>query len=511
MNSESNSSREMKCVWWIAAAKLVVQLSVAWRYGYFGDELYHLACGEHLDWGYVDQPPLIALIAWLVRHTLGESLLAIRFLPAVAGAALVVLAGRIALELGGRRYAAGFAALATASIGVLMVMHYLFTMNAFEPLFWMGCALVVIRIVKTGNQKLWLWFGVLAGIGLQNKYSMAVFGLGVVVGLLLTSERKAFVQRWIYLGGAIAAVIFLPNVIWNFQHGWPFFELLRNIRESGRDVQLGPIEFLLRQVLLIGPMNFPVWMIGAVYFFAAARMRQFRLLGWTFVSVLFFFIVSKGKDYYAAPVFPLALAGGAVAMDAWTERANWRWVRTAGVALVIIPTLIFLPLGLPVLSIENMVAYLDKLPFGVPASEHSHRAAKLPHYYAWQFGWVELVEATARVYHNLPPEERAKAGILGNNFGQSGAIDLLGPKYGLPKSIGVHQSYWLWGPRNFSGEVMIVLGDTPESLSRWCDSVEVGADLQPEYARPNERWTVLVCRGPKGNLQDVWPQVKNWN
>jgi 4-amino-4-deoxy-L-arabinose transferase-like glycosyltransferase len=501
----------MRWVWLIAAAKLVLHLAFASRYGYFGDEMYHLACGEHLDWGYVDQPPLIAVIAWVVRHTLGESLLAIRALPALAGAGLVVLAGGLAREMGAKSFGMALAALSTACVGVLFVLHYLFTMNAFEPLFWMGCAYVVARIINTGNQKLWLWFGMLAGLGLQNKYSMAVFAGGLVLGVLLTRERRALAQKWIWIGGVIAAVIFLPNMIWNFQHNWPFFELMRNIRESGRDVQLSPVQYLASQIFLIGPDKLLIWVAGICFLFFLAKGKAYRALGWAFVFTLAFFILSKGKDYYAAPAFPVALAAGAAAIERFSERSAWRWLRFAFPSLILVTTLLFLPIGLPVLSVEGLITYIDKLPFEIPASEHGHRAAKLPHYFAWQFGWPELVEATARVYHALPPEERAKAGIIGNNFGQAGAIDLLGPKYGLPKAIGVHQSYWLWGPREYTGEIMIVLGDEPEDLRQWCESVEVGADLHPQYARPRESWYVLVCRGMKGQVRDVWPRIKNWN
>ena len=176
-------------VLYVASAVLLLQLATANRYGYFGDEMYHMACGEHLQWGYVDQPPLIALIAWLTRHIFGTSVFAIRIIPAFASFALVWLTGLLARELGGGRFAQGLAALCSACAGVYLVLGHLFTMNAFEPLLWMGCAYVVIRIVKTGNQKFWLWFGLLAGIGLENKYSMAVFGFAVVVGLLLTRER----------------------------------------------------------------------------------------------------------------------------------------------------------------------------------------------------------------------------------------------------------------------------------------------------------------------------------
>jgi len=220
---------------YISAALLVLHLLTASRYGYFGDEMYHLACGEHLAWGYVDQPPLIALIAWLVRHTLGTSLLAIRFVPALAGAATVLLTGALARQLGGGRFAQALAGLCIACASVYLVLNYLFTMNAWEPLLWTACVYIVVRIIKTGDQKLWLWFGLLSGIGLENKYSMAVFGFGVVVGLLLTPERKALASKWIWLAGALAFAIFLPNLLWNIRYHFPFLELLHNIRASGRD------------------------------------------------------------------------------------------------------------------------------------------------------------------------------------------------------------------------------------------------------------------------------------
>jgi 4-amino-4-deoxy-L-arabinose transferase-like glycosyltransferase len=202
-------------VWYVAASLLLLHLLTANRYGYFGDEMYFMACGEHLAWGYVDQPPLIAVFAWLTRHLFGTSVFAVHLFPALAGFATVWLTGLITRELGGGRFSQGLAALCRACAGVYLILHHIFTMNAFEPLLWMGCAYVVIRIIKTGNQKLWLWFGVLAGVGLENKYSMAVFGFAMVLALLLTKERKAFAGKWIWIAGLIAFLIFLPNLIWN--------------------------------------------------------------------------------------------------------------------------------------------------------------------------------------------------------------------------------------------------------------------------------------------------------
>ncbi|HEV2115072.1 MAG TPA: glycosyltransferase family 39 protein [Terriglobales bacterium] len=497
---------------YVAGTLLALHLLTASRYGYFGDEMYHLACGEHLAWGYVDQPPLIALVAWLVRHTLGTSLLAIRFLPALAGAATVLVTGAVTRQLGGGRFAQLLAALGVACSSVYLVLNYLFTMNAWEPLLWLACAYLVIRIIKTGNQKLWLWFGLLSGIGLENKYSMAVFGFGVVVGLLLTPERKALAQKWIWIAGTLAFLIFLPNLLWNFQHHFPFLELMRNIRASGRDVVLGPAQYLLQQIMIMNPLTFPIWLAGIIYLFFARNARPYRLLGWAFLTVFATFFILHGKDYYTSPVYPFVLAAGAVALERASQHSRGLWACAVFLILLLAATAAMFPLNLPLLSPDRLVRYVEEFPLKPQASEKAHARAELPHYFAWQFGWPEMVQAVSRAYHSLPPDQQARTAIVGNNFAESGAIDLLGPKYGLPKSIGVHQSYWLWGPRNYTGEIMIVLGDEPEALKQRCNQVDVVAE-PPDipYMAAFERHPVLLCRGLKGNLQQLWPELKDWD
>jgi 4-amino-4-deoxy-L-arabinose transferase-like glycosyltransferase len=501
----------LRIVFVIAAAKLLLHLATASRYGYFGDELYFMACGEHLDWGYVDQPPLVALVAWLVRHTLGSSLLATRLPSALAGVALVVLVALLARELGGGRFAMALAALATALAGVYVVMHYIFTMNAFEPLFWTGCALVVARIVRTGNQRLWLVFGLVAGLGLENKYSMAVFAFGLVAGVLLSPERKAFAKPWIWLGGGVALLAFLPNLIWNVQHHWPFFELMRNIRASGRDVALGPVEYLLRQVVLMSPTTLPVWLAGLGWLLFSRRGRPWRPLGTAFVVTLVAFILTKGKDYYLAPAFAALFAAGAVALEGFAASGRRALLRPAlvGLQLLVAP---LLPLVLPILPVDVLLSYQQWLGFTIPASEKAHARAALPHVFAWQFGWDEMVATVSQAYWSLPPEERARTAIIGNNYGDSGAIDLLGPRYGLPlKALGTHQSYWLWGPGDPSKDVFIVLGDRPERLRRWCGDVQVAAELSHPYTAVWENGPLLVCRQPRYRLAEIWPKTKNWD
>jgi hypothetical protein len=471
-----------------------------------------MACGAHLAWGYVDQPPLIAVFAWLTRHLFGTSLFAIHFFPAVAGFALVWLTGLITRELGGGRFAQGLAALCTACAGVYLILHHLFTMNAFEPLLWMGCAYVVIRIVKTGDQKLWLWFGVLMGIGLENKYSMAVFGFAVVAGLVLTKERKAFGDKWIWIAGAVAFLIFLPNLLWNIEHHWPFLELMRNIRESGRDLPFTPLGYIRAQILLMTPLTFPIWLAGVLYFFFWEQGKPFRVIGWTFVSVLTAFIVLHGKDYYAVPAYPMVFAGGAIAIDRLSAANGMKWLKPVVIGVILAGTVAFLPLVVPVLSPEDFLRYQARLPFKIQPDEKSMLAEPMPHYYSYSFGWEDMVRAVATVYASLPAEERADTAVFGNNFAEAGAIDLIGPKYGLPNAISGHQNYWLWGPRHYSGQTMIVLGDTPDGARRWFDEVKVVAELHHPYAPPWENRAVLLCRRPRfRSLTEAWAKLKNWD
>src|ERR1041385_6940301 len=237
-------------VLYIAFANLAFHLLTATHYGIFRDEMYYFACSEHLAWGYVDQPPLIALIIWLTRHLLGSSLFALRLPAALAGAATVWLAGKLARELGGGRFAQTMAALGVLMVPIYMIFFHWITMNAFEPLIWLGCIWCVVRAINSGNQKYWFWFGMLAGVGFEAKYSIAFFLLGVLAGVIVTSERRFLKSGWLWLGALAAFLIFLPNFISLIRHNFPFLELMHNIRTTSRDVVRGPLAFVLDQAAI---------------------------------------------------------------------------------------------------------------------------------------------------------------------------------------------------------------------------------------------------------------------
>ena len=492
-----------------AAAKLLLHLYAGRHYGYFVDELYYLACASHLAWGYVDQPPLIAGIAWAVRATLGGSLPAIHLLPALAGAGKVLLTGLIARELGGRRFAQGLAALAVLLAPGFLALDNWLSMNAFEPLFWMGCAYLAIRIVRTGNSKLWLWFGLLAGIGLENKHSMLMFGFALVAGLLPTPERRILRTGWFWIAGLLAFLIFLPNVLWNIVHHFPFLELQRNIRLEGRNVDLSPVAFVGQEVLIMLPLSAPIWLAGLWYFFFHREGKAFRALGWAFLITAVSIMTLNPRVYYLFPAFPLLFAAGSVMVESWLVRPRLQWIKPAYAALLILLGAALAPIVVPVLPVETYIRYAAFTHLQQPRIE-THRLGPLPQLYADQFGWEEMAATVGRVYNALPPDVRARTAIFAQNYGQAGAVDLFGAKYGLPKAISGHQSYFLWGPRDYTGESMIVMNDRRESLEAKFAEVTKVARVEHPYSMPYEHFDVWYCRGLKGSLQELWPKLKNW-
>ena len=493
----------------LTLVKLLLHLWANRGYGYFRDELYFLACGEHLDWGYVDQAPMVAGVAWLSRALFGDSLSAIRFFPAVAGAVKVLLAGLMARELGGGRFAQALAALTVIIAPVYFAADNFLSMNAFEPVFWMGCIYVLLRILNTGNPKLWPWFGVLAGLGLMNKHSMLFFGFALVVGLLLVPARKHFLNRWFWLAGLIAFLIFLPNVLWQGQNDWATLEFLNSVAASTKNIVLSPWLFFAQQILLIHPLNFPIWMAGLGFLFFTERGKPYRVLAWTYIVLLVSFIVLKGKAYYLAPAYPMLLAAGGVAVEILFRRWERVWPKAALLTVLTIGGAVLAPYGLPVLSPGGFLEYEKAVGIKSPRTETGH-TAELPQLYADQFGWEEMTAAVARIYHNLSPEEKSQTAIFGNNYGEAGAIDFFGPKHGLPKAIGGHNNYYLWGPRDYSGEIMIVLGGTRERLEELFEQVTEEAVLDTPFAAPYENRPVYLCRGLKTSLKDLWPKIKNW-
>ena len=497
----------------IAAASFVLHMIFNNRYGYFRDEFDYIACGRHPAWGYVDQPPLLPILSRICLALFGDSLRSVRLIPALSTSALIVLTGMIARELGGKRFAVVLSAADDPDRPDLFVGRK----PAHQQLLSRSLAmdgLCVLRHPRRRNAK-----NRDTGCGLESWPELACrksipspcFGFAIVIGLLLTGQRRFLLSKWMWLGGAAAFLIFLPNLLWNLAYHWPFVQLMRNIKAEGRDVVLSPWQYFSQQILLIHPVSALIWIAGVIAFLAAARFKPYRFLGVAYLAGFAVFVILKGKNYYLAPIYPVYLAAGCVVIDDAIDRFRQLWLKPVMVALALAGGAIFAPLAMPILPIEQFIPYMERLPIKVPRSEHSHMRAVLPQHYADQFGWNEIVDEAAAAWNMIPSDQRKDCGIFAQDYGQAGAIDFLGPKYGLPQSLSGHQSWWLWGPRGYSGNCLIVLDDNRERLEELFEHVDfVGASRDNPYALEREI-PVFICRGAKfGTLAQVWPKLKKW-
>jgi hypothetical protein len=506
---ESRASRDV-VAWSFAGLTLLFHLLTIQGYGYFRDELYYLANGEHLGFGYVEHPPFIGIVAAFVRATLGDSRFAIRLLPALAAAATVWIGVRLAREFGGGRFARALTGLSLLAMPGLIGMCSFLSMNAFDVFFWAACALVVTQILRGGDPRLWLVFGLLAGVGLENKISVLFLGFGIVAGLVVARRWEVFRSVWFWAGGAVAGLIFAPYVVWQAAHGWPLLEFMANARRL-KNVDLSFVAFMREQVLMANPLALPVWVAGLGYLLFARAARPFRAVGWIYPVVLGAMLAAgDAKPYYMIPCYTVLFAAGGVAIESWKVVLGSA-VRAIVVLLVVAGGVVTAPLAKPVLPLETFVRYARALGLSGSSGERQ-RLGRLPQMYADMQGWPELAETVANVYRALPPADRASACVFGQNYGQAGAIDLFGPRLGLPKAISGHNSYYFWGPRDCTGDVLIVIGDNRKRLEELFEQVEIGATYRCADCMPYEAtkgvWVARRLR--QGTLQSLWPAIKNF-
>jgi hypothetical protein len=505
---ESTSRRWLAVDLGPALGLLLFHLALLPGYGVFRDELYYMACGRHPGWGYVDHPPLVGWVAWVVRQAAGDSHLALRVVAAVAAAATVFVASRIAKELGGGLFARLFTGVVMALLPIALALGSVYSMNAFDLLFWAGLYWILVRVLSGRDPRLWLAFGAVAGFGLLNKISVLFLGFGLVVGLLLARRWDVFRSRWLWIGGVLAAVIFSPHLIWQQLNGWPTLEFM----DHARRFKMAPLTVggFLSETQLHTAVAPWLWALGVGWCLFAHRGRSFRPLGFAFLTVLVVLIATGGKPYYLGAAYAAPLAAGAVAVEGLTS-VRFRWLRTVLVVLVLVVGLVVAPLARPILPVDTFVRYAAALGLA-PSPDERHELGRLPQFYADMHGWNEMAETVAGVVRALPEEEKAKACVFGQNYGEAGAMEYYGPELGLPPALSRHNSYWLWGPGECTGEVMIVIGDDREDLEELFETVELGATFTCRDCMPYENGSaVWVARGPRMPIPELWAEIKNYN
>ncbi|OHD11329.1 MAG: hypothetical protein A2086_05765 [Spirochaetes bacterium GWD1_27_9] len=477
-------------------------------YGYFIDEFYYYACAMRLDFGYVDHPPLAPFILHLNHFILGDSLFALRFLPALAGAALVFLTGIITKELGGKTFAQIIATLAVTFSPVILVLNSFFSMNAFEVLIWVFTAYLIILLIKKDNPKIWILIGIIAGIGLENKHTMVLFGIGMILGLLLTKNRKYILNKWFFIAGIIAFLIILPNIIWQITHGFPSLEFYKK-SELIKGLSLSPLNIFIMQIISYNPFFLPLWFAGIIYFFFLKEGKNYRLIGWIYLFIFLILILQKSsRPDRIAGLYPLLFAAGAILFENLIINIKQNWIRILAISFVIIGGLILLPFSLPVLTPKLTDKYLTFIGLNIKIEKGSNRS-RLPQYLADRLDWEELIKELSKVYNDLPEAEKKKAVIIADSYATAGSAEFFGKKYNLPKVISIHNNYHLWGYDGATGDIMITFGFNEQEVSESFEEYEVKSVFKSQYSRLNGL-QICVAKKLKYNIKDIWTSIKKY-
>ena len=483
----------------IAAAAFAVEMAVSNRYGYHRDELYFLAAGQHPAFGYVDQPPLTPLLARLSAMASGNSLVALRLIPALAMAALVALTAAMSRLLGAGRTGQVLAALAAATCAEYLAAMHLLTTTTPDFLAWAITLLLVLKLLTTGDRRWWVAIGACAGIGAEAKWNIGFLVAALAVGFAATPARKLAASRWLLLGAGLAAALAAPDVMWQAVHGWPAFDVFGGLQQSAGHNRA---VYWVAQVVYTGLALTPVWVTGLVWSLRSPQARPFRPAGIACAVALVIFFVLGGKPYYPGAVFTFLFAAGSVPLERWlaARRPVARVIRPAallGAAMVVIGV-IELPIALPVLPARVL---------------HTVPLQKINYDLAETIAWPRLVAQVAREYHALPPARRARTTIITGNYGEAGAIDRYGPADGLPQVYSGADNFWLWGPPPARDTAAVVVGGDPALLRREFTSVRRVATFENGIGvSDDEEGTPLyLATGLRSAWRRAWPAFRNYS
>ena len=489
----------------IALAYIVVEVALnGFRgYGYFIDELYYLACSKRLGLGFVDHPPLAPLLLRGVRALLGESLPAIRLPAALAGAATVLLAGDMARRLGGGRAAQVLAAVSMAAAPGPLILFGFYSTNAFEILIWALCADLMIALLAGADARLWPALGAVAGIGLENKHTMVLFGSALAIGLVATSARQRLRDPWPWLGLFVAFLVFLPNLVWQARHDWISLEFYR-IADLAKNVPTSTLGAAFDQVLFMNPVLAPLWLAGLGFYLLGRGAERWRAIGMAFLALFTLILaVPTSRPDRIAGAYPMLLAAGAVVL----ARPGLRRVRIAFLSALAVSTAILAPLALPLLAPPALARYAEALHIN-PQIE-KQRMSRVPQWVADRLDWPDLTAAVAEVHRRLPPGERGGAAFLAGDYGYAGAVEFHGAASGVTKVIGTHNQYFLWGPGDPSPDVVVAFGFSREHLERPFASVEQAAVFRCDFCYL-DGMPIWVARQPRIPLSAAWPGLKHF-
>ncbi|MGH7706016.1 MAG: glycosyltransferase family 39 protein [Candidatus Dormibacteria bacterium] len=492
----------------LAGVGFTGHMLVAGNYGYFRDELYYIAAGHHLALGYVDFPLLMAVLAWALGVLAGDSLVAIHVIPALANAALIVVTGLIARELGGRRLAQALAGGASLVCLTFLATGSIFSMDSLDELWWTLIAYLLVRLVQRDRTQLWLWIGGVAAVGFLTKVTILYFLAALLLGLLASPARARLRSKWACLAIGLGLVGLCPYLIWEFQTGWPTLAYWHNY--VGTLVGHSPLDFALQQAYVMNPITLPLWSGGLVWLLRGRGGPELRSLGITFLVLFAWFSLGPSKSYYLAPAYPFLFAAGAVWLAPHLSRPGRFWPTPSYLAALAVSGILLAPIGMPILPPSTYAAWYGFLGTDAGAQMEHHRGGALPQWLADRFGWTALAKQVSTALDQLPGSERRVACVFTANYGEAAALDDLSTRAHFPPAISGNNSYYFWGPGNCSGQVVVTVGLTPAQVSSSYRSVLKIGHTSCQFCMPAEDGLpILLARDPRRSLRSTWLGVQN--
>lgn len=489
-----------------AATAFAFHLAFANRYDVFRDELYFIVCGRHPAFGYVDQPPIVPMLA-ATMYALGHQTWLLRVPAILAAAALVLVTCAFVRLLGGGRGATVLAAAATAFAPMFLGLTATLNTTSFEPLCWTLVAYLIARRIVLNEPSAMLWCGAVIGITLEIKDSIPFWLIALAIGVLATDARRILTTRETALGALIAIVLVLPNVVWQATHGWTIVELLRN-GAHGKNVVLAPPGFIGNQILVMNPLFAPIWIAGIIGPYTVRALQSARPFATAFAAIYVIMIALHAKDYYLAAAYPTAFAIGAVALEHAIGNVA---LRTAWIALGIVLSLVVAPMALPILNPPTLLAYERTLHLAPQATENLGKGVPMPQTFADMLGWHDYVREVATAWQQIPPAARAHTSILVNNYGEAAALDVYGTPYGLPPALSGHNQYYLWALRGQPATDVLRVQNNLDHLRPYCTDMRALGTTSSQYAMPYENGKgIAYCRGVHPPVQTLWPKLKDY-
>jgi hypothetical protein len=481
------------------------------EYGYHRDELFYITISDNLSFANLSMLPLTPAILAVIRAVVGSSLKAIHFLPALCGAFVVLLTGLMTRELGGEKRAVALASLAAIiPLGYLGV-DSLFTYDFLDKLIWVTNIYLLILILKKGEHRLWLLFGLIGGLGVLNKVSVLFLCMGVTIALCISPQRKYVFTRWFLLSKVIVTVFLIPFLYWQHTQGWPIVSFAQYY-SGGKTYSVSLLEFTWFQIFVMHPFTLPIWISGLYFLFFSSNGKRYRAIGWLYLLLFVVFAILRAKFYFLIPVYPVLFAAGAVMIDGYFKRRGWKLIPAIVFPVIIIGGIVTAPFAMPLLPVENFSKVYGFLGGDAGIKQERHEISVLPQHLADRFGWPEMAKTIASVYGDLSEEEQAKACILTGNYGEAGAVYFFGKQYGLPDPVSGHGWHYYAGTKGNTSEVVISIGISKEYLQARFRQVVQAAVFKCKYCMPYENnLPIFVSREPNRSLEEIIEEIKHFS